>query len=804
MARPPEPFDAPAPSAVSGGGIPLPAAGTVLRGRFELRRHLGHGRVSEVFEAMDRETRKPVAVKILFPYLAQDPEVRDWFFHGANALIVAPHARLLKVHSVHETPDACFSVCELMSGVTLRDQLRSRPSTAGGWNPAEVRKVGTALCEALAKLHAVGAHGEVAPGNVWIDSQGSVTLMDAGLSAPPGKAVKWPPSTDLAAALYDAPEVLRGLPPEPRSDLYSVGAILYQMLTGELPAGLFPPLVRNTAIPGDLAQAVDRAMSPKPENRFGSAEEMARFLSGEVLQGRSRSRRRVAVTVGAVAAVLLLAVGALAVFQNRGPDPALVARVADARQAASRIDEKFKGLGPLADGKVLESAKEAVRRGETAFTESRFEEAATAFGEAVAAVEAEGKAVKEKEDRLARDRAAAEAKAKAGGDALAKAIEEAPAAGAALVTSKNEIMASLESGGGGSIEGVKAQMSGTGRVQEEERRDARGRQLDLARRIEERWKKFLADGEPLRRAREDRDRARSLLEGGDPAAVDSLCREAIGRLEAGLCDELGTLLRDLCAEAGVPEPEESGRVRAAKVASGYGPLFAPALEAARAKFEKSEQAKRCGDCAAEGACVACKGTGGARSDCAKCAGKGAFDVDCRKCAGKKDLACARCAGKALVDETCAGCKGAKTVACAKCGGTTPKCEPCQGAGRRNCLRCRGTGTIHAGGEKGKSCPDCGATGKRECTACKGGGTVVCATCQGKPEIACPDCKGAGTKPVPCTDCKAMGRVPCGDCAATGRAKDDCADCEEGKVLAACPACKGKGKCPACGGRGRRE
>jgi hypothetical protein len=576
------------------------------------------------------------------------------------------------------------------------------------------------------------------------------------------------------------------------------------MLTGELPAGLFPPLSRSAAVPRDLAEAVDRAMSPKPESRFATAEEMAKFLSGEVLQGREQSRRRLVLVGGGIAALLLLGVGGLYAYQHRGPDPALVARAEDARGQAEAAEKAVLGLGEFADAKILAVGRDAIRRGDAARAESRLEAAEAEYGSARKVLETEAAAGREKEAAARKVKELAE-RAKASAAALGKAIEEVPAAGAGLHRAVDEILAlQTVATKGGEEAPVRDGPAGLARVEGEERAGAWKRTADLAGRLADRWRTFAAEGEPLKKAREERDRAKALLEAGDTAGADSLAREAIGRLDAGLCDALGTLLRDLCTEAGVAEPEGHGAVRAGKVPAAYGDLFAPAFEAARAKFEKAEQAKRCADCGAEGKCRACGGTGGARSDCVKCAGRGFFEVDCPKCSGKKDLPCARCAGKALLEETCAACKGAKTTACTKCGGSTPKCEACNGDGKRPCMRCRGTGTIHAGGEKGKPCPDCGATGKRECPVCKGAGSHLCDACQGKNQVPCAACNGAGTKPVPCPDCKAVGRVPCPDCGATGKVKNDCPDCDGGKVLAPCSACGGKGTCPACGGRGRKE
>jgi hypothetical protein len=803
---------------------PPPGPGTVLKGRFELRRHIGLGRVSEVYEAFDRETKRPVAVKILLPALAGDPEARDWFFHGANALIVATHPRLLRVHSVHESGEICFSVTDLLAGVTLRDQLRSRPATAGGWDPEEVRRVGTALCEALAKLHAVGAHGEVAPGNIWVDAQGGVTLMDAGLSAPPGKAVKWPPSTDLAAALYDAPEVLRGNPPEPRSDLYSVGAILYQMLTGDLPAGLFPPLVRSPAIPRDLAQAVDRSMSPRPGERFDSAEEMGRFLTGEMEAQRKASRRRL-VLAGAAAAVVLAAAGSavlwlpgVAAWRRRTTaDPALVARVEERCAEEAKAEVEFGLLGSLADGKVLEAARASVRKAAADRAEWRLEAAEAGYAGALKALRDEAQAARDREAIAQRERESAAA--------LDAAIDALAKEGGALEAAARDFGRRL-----GEERAPPAEAATLAKVEHAERAAALERTKALAEGLRDEWARFAAGSETVVQGKDARVRARALVSDGKQAEADAVDTDALYLLRKGVFDEMASLVRKASPADGIEAGDGKVQERtnaasaaakeAASLSAAHDPTgaaaalargltalaagIAPALESARGRFEKEEKAKRCPSCAGEGKCRTCAGSGSGSADCTKCGGRGSFEVDCRKCTGKRVVDCPRCSGKGVVPATCTACNGQKMVVCPVCHGVTPKCEVCKGEGKRSCLLCRGTGTIQASGQVGQKCPDCGGSGKKTCNICNGKGTQTCRQCNGQPQVPCPQCKGTGGVPVQCPDCKGSKTRSCPACGGTGKTREDCTACKEGRVPVPCPACEGKGICRACGGRGRKE
>jgi serine/threonine-protein kinase len=261
--------------------------GDVLRGRFEIRRILGGGRSSDVFAAFDRERKCEVALRVLRPELARNPDARDRFFHAANSFVVVEHAGLVPVYGVFEEGERCFAALELLAGVSLADEMRARPVSAGGYPVEDAFRVGGVLCAALQRLHTVIAHGDVRPENVWIGRHGETRLLDPGLVAPPGARLAWPPG-DLEAAVWTSPEVLKGHPPDALSDQWSLAAILYRMLGGEPPVGRAPPLrALRREVPDAAARAIDRALSVRPGDRFLTMSALAEGMGdGDSTAGR--------------------------------------------------------------------------------------------------------------------------------------------------------------------------------------------------------------------------------------------------------------------------------------------------------------------------------------------------------------------------------------------------------------------------------------------------------------------------------------------------------------------------------------
>ncbi|HEY5950417.1 MAG TPA: serine/threonine-protein kinase [Kofleriaceae bacterium] len=279
-------------------------AGDVV-GRYELIEEIGEGGMATVFRAKDRELRREVAIKVLFPHLARRPDVVRRFHREARAAAGLEHPNILRVYDVGgaEADDPPYIVMELIRGHSLLAEIERR-----GPMLAEVAAcIGALLADALAVAHGAGIiHRDVKPANVMIDpgrrsesgglhsgSGGSLSLADFGVARLETEdSLVTKTGSVLGTPAYMSPEQASGDTATAKSDLYSLGATLYQLATGSLPytgspakviaqiaSGALVPAVRRRASVGpDLSRVIDRLMATDPAARPAKAAEVAAEL----------------------------------------------------------------------------------------------------------------------------------------------------------------------------------------------------------------------------------------------------------------------------------------------------------------------------------------------------------------------------------------------------------------------------------------------------------------------------------------------------------------------------------------------
>ena len=284
-------------------------------GRYRLIEELGAGGMASVFLARDQTLRREVAVKVLFPHLARKPEVVARFHREARAAAALDHRHILKVFDVGggddgaatgaggEAADPPYIVLELVRGPSLEKLVKAhgvippdpapgpRGARSGGDAgtplPAEaVAAVGVAVCQALAQAHGAGViHRDVKPANLLVADDGRLLLSDFGVARLEDDSVVTRTGALLGTPAFMSPEQATGGELDPRSDLYSLGATLYQLATGSLPvtggparavaaivAGdVVPPLRRNPRMGPDLARVIERLMKADAGGRFADA-----------------------------------------------------------------------------------------------------------------------------------------------------------------------------------------------------------------------------------------------------------------------------------------------------------------------------------------------------------------------------------------------------------------------------------------------------------------------------------------------------------------------------------------------------
>jgi eukaryotic-like serine/threonine-protein kinase len=274
------------------------------RSRYHTRELLGRGGMSEVYRGFDLRLRRPVAIKRLRSDMANNPVFRARFQREAEAAGKLNHSAIVAIYDTGEECDSTgssipFIVMELVEGRSLRDAL----SEAGRLQPLRALEVTATLLDALACSHAAGIiHRDVKPANVMLTNTGEIKVADFGIARPESETTGTVTlaGTVLGTPQYLSPEQGRGEIVDVRSDIYSVGCMLYELLvgqppfTGDSPLSIVvqhisdvptPPSATNADISAGIDSIVLKAMAKDPADRYQTASEMKadveRILAGQ-------------------------------------------------------------------------------------------------------------------------------------------------------------------------------------------------------------------------------------------------------------------------------------------------------------------------------------------------------------------------------------------------------------------------------------------------------------------------------------------------------------------------------------------
>ena len=261
----------------------------VLNGRYELQRRVGRGGMAEVFLARDRLLDRPVAIKILFPEFATDPSFVARFRREAQSAANLNHPNIVGVYDWGKERGTYYIVMEYIDGRSVSDILRAD-------GPIEAKRaagIAAEVAAALGAAHAKGVvHRDVKPGNVLITEGGEVKVADFGIA----RALTHSSEENLTqtgsvmgTATYFSPEQAQGLPVDPRSDLYSLGVVLFEMATGRPPFTADSPVAiaykhvqepapslreRVPEVPEGYAAITAKALTKDVEQRYQDAKEL--------------------------------------------------------------------------------------------------------------------------------------------------------------------------------------------------------------------------------------------------------------------------------------------------------------------------------------------------------------------------------------------------------------------------------------------------------------------------------------------------------------------------------------------------
>jgi serine/threonine protein kinase/Flp pilus assembly protein TadD len=264
--------------------------GETLAHKYRIIRELGRGGMGVVYEAEDLKLKRTVALKFLPPELTADPEARERFIHEAQAASSLDHPNICTVHEIDEAEEGgMYIAMACYKGESLKERINRGPLRA-----TEVIDLALQVAEGLAKAQEQGiVHRDIKPGNIIITSDGIIKILDFGLAKLAGDVRLTLPGTTMGTVAYMSPEQARGESVDQRTDIWSLGVVLYEMVTGELPFGRDkeqaviyailneqPRPVKDLrpGFPAELEQVIRRALDKDPNKRFVSAQEMADAL----------------------------------------------------------------------------------------------------------------------------------------------------------------------------------------------------------------------------------------------------------------------------------------------------------------------------------------------------------------------------------------------------------------------------------------------------------------------------------------------------------------------------------------------
>src|SRR5271155_5576893 len=270
----------------------------IYSGRYELTHLIARGGMAQVYRAMDRQLERPVALKVLFPELSVDRTFVERFRREAQAAANLSHPNIVPVFDWGEDDGSYFIVMEYVEGRPLSAVLRDPQPVP----PRQIATIGAGVASALAFAHRHGVvHRDVKPGNVLVTPEESLTQTGAV----------------MGTAAYFSPEQAEGKGVDSRSDIYSLGVVLYEMVvgrppfTGDSPVAVASKHVRdmpvlpreaNPTVPPALEAVVMKAMAKNPDDRYASAEELRadllRFADGRPVEAGDPGLTSVMAPVG--------------------------------------------------------------------------------------------------------------------------------------------------------------------------------------------------------------------------------------------------------------------------------------------------------------------------------------------------------------------------------------------------------------------------------------------------------------------------------------------------------------------------
>jgi serine/threonine protein kinase len=314
--------------------------GSTFAGRYQLVEELGRGGMGVVYKAEDIKLKRTVALKFLPPELTHIPDVKDRFMREAQAAAALDHPNICTVYEFDEAEEKTFISMAYVEGQSLRKKLESGPLELD-----KALRIATQAAQGLQIAHKKGiVHRDIKSANIMVTEDNQAKIMDFGLARMTGGTLLTQEGTAMGTIAYMSPEQARGKEVDHRTDIWSFGVVLYEMLTGELPfkgdheqAIVYairkdkprPITEVNAEIPQSIEQVVEKALEKDADKRYQQVDELLDDLKSisagivpEEIKARLRKakllkRKRSILYAGTVGLVIVIAVLALILFTGR-------------------------------------------------------------------------------------------------------------------------------------------------------------------------------------------------------------------------------------------------------------------------------------------------------------------------------------------------------------------------------------------------------------------------------------------------------------------------------------------------------
>jgi tRNA A-37 threonylcarbamoyl transferase component Bud32 len=268
--------------------------GKSLNGRYVIEEMLGQGGMSAVFKATDPNLKRVVAVKMIHAHLSNEPDFVRRFEEEAKAVAQLRHPNIIQVYDFNHDDENYFMVLEFVPGETIQDHLKRLSASGRRLSITNALEYMIDICEAVDYAHQRGMiHRDIKPANLMLNVMGQAILMDFGIAKIVGGTQHTATGAVVGTAMYMSPEQIKGEHPDRRSDIYSLGVTLFEMVGGRPPFEADSamtlmmmhindpvpnPRDLNPEVPDDLVAVINKALAKHPNDRFQTAAQMATAL----------------------------------------------------------------------------------------------------------------------------------------------------------------------------------------------------------------------------------------------------------------------------------------------------------------------------------------------------------------------------------------------------------------------------------------------------------------------------------------------------------------------------------------------